>query len=104
MNASPRELRGAKLRRKYVFTYDSVNRWLTRAAMFTHKLPPEFIEMVVRLDDVEGGRRVVTEVGLTRRLTFPGMAQGEVLSPKRFVVSQDPLVRWLIKYGRGKCG
>ena len=70
--------------------------------MTAHKMPPEFVDLVVRLDDVEGGRRVVTECGLTARITFPGMAQGEVLSPKKFVVSQDPLVRWLSKYGRGK--
>jgi hypothetical protein len=58
--------------------------------------------LVVRLDDVPGGRRVVTEVGLTARISFSGMAQGEILSPKKFVVSQDPLVRWLSKHGRGK--
>jgi hypothetical protein len=70
--------------------------------MQTHKLPPDFIDLVVRLDDVPGGRRVVTEVGLTARISFSGMAQGEILSPKKFVVSQDPLVRWLSKHGRGK--
>jgi len=58
--------------------YDSVARWLTRAAMGTHKLPPEFIDLVVRLDNVPAGRQVVTEVGLTARISFPGMAQGEV--------------------------
>lgn len=82
--------------------YDSISGWLTTAAMKTHKLPPDFIDLVVRLDDVPGGRRVVTEVGLTARISFSGMAQGEILSPKKFVVSQDPLVRWLSKHGRGK--
>jgi len=47
--------------------YDSVARWLTRAAIFTHQLPPEFIALVVRLDDGERGRRVVIDVGLRRR-------------------------------------
>ena len=44
----------------------------------------------------------MTEEGLTAQVTFEGMAQGEVLSPLKFVYTQDPLVRWLSKHGRGK--
>ena len=81
--------------------YESVAPWLTRAALKAHKVPEGFVEMIVKMDEVPGGRRVITEFGLTAVLTFAGMAQGEVLSPIKFVYSQDPLVRWLSKYGRG---
>jgi hypothetical protein len=82
--------------------YDSVPKWLTEAALKAHKVPEGVMKLILKMDDVEGGRRVVTEEGLTAEITFGGMAQGEVLSPLKFVYTQDPLVRWLSKHGRGK--
>ena len=81
--------------------YDSMKTWHTEAALRAHRLPEKLIGLLTAQDDVEGGRRIVTEDGLTEWMTFPGMAQGEVLSPLKFVYAQDPLARWLSDKGRG---
>ena len=80
--------------------YDSMRTWHTEAALRAHKLPEKFIKLLVAHDNVEGGRRVISQIGLSGSVTFPGMAQGEVTSPVKFVYSQDPLARWLSDYGK----
>ena len=63
--------------------YESVPTWLTRAALARHKVPEGVASLVLKLDDVADGRRVVTEEGLTAWVTFEGMAQGESVIPPR---------------------
>jgi len=58
-------------------------------------IPPELVRLLVDID-INGTAQVITPVGLSEKYRVEtGVRQGEVLSPLKFILWIDPLVRWL---------
>ena len=76
--------------------FDRLEYWASDMALKRMNYPPQFTTLIEDLN-TDSQRRIITKDGVTSQWTLQcGVAQGEVLSPIRFITLMDMLATWIL--------
>ena len=82
--------------------FDRLEFWASDLALQRLNYPKQFTDLIDNLN-TDSNRKIVTKDGSTTSWRLQcGVAQGEVLSPIRFITLMDILATWITKYCNGE--